>query len=77
MPACARRVWETVYPTEVLLPEESTGLRAASLAICHQLRTVSAHRLSRSNKRLQDIQLRAAVEAAIRLWLDISGESQR
>jgi len=60
-----------VYPTEVLLSVESTGLPNPSLALGHQLRTVSARRLSRSKHRLDDIKLRRAVVRAVSLWLDL------
>ncbi len=58
-----------VYPTEVLLPTHATSLPSASLALCHQLRTVSARRLSPSKGRLTDAKLRAYVERAVGLWL--------
>ncbi len=64
-----------VYPTEVLLPPESTGLPAPSLALGHQLRTVSAQRLSRSKHRLDDAELRHDVDRAVRLWLDLASPS--
>ncbi len=62
-----------VYPTEVLLPAEATLLPAPSLALCHQVRTVSARRLSPAKGRLDDGGLRAAVERALRLWLSLDG----
>lgn len=63
-----------VYPTEVLLPSEATSLPASSLALCHQLRTVSSRRLSRSKDlRLRDQELRDDIERGVRLWLSLSG----
>jgi mRNA interferase MazF len=61
-----------IYPTEVLLPAAATSLPAASLALCHQVRTVAARRLSPASGRLDDEELRAKVERAIELWLDLS-----
>jgi len=43
-----------VYPTEVLLPPEATSLSSPSLALCHQVRTVSAKRLSSAKARLDE-----------------------
>ena len=60
-----------VYPTEVLLPAEATSLPSRSLALCHQVRTVSSRRLSPSNGRLDDQKLRQDVDKAVRLWLAI------
>ncbi len=58
-----------IYPTEVLLPLEASFLPSSSLALCHQLRTVSVRRLSPSERQLEDEELRAEIERAIRVWL--------
>ena len=58
-----------IYPTEVLLPVEASSLPSPSLALCHQLRTVSGRRLSPSKRRLEDKEVRAAVDRAVRVWL--------
>jgi len=60
-----------IYPTEVLLPVEVTSLPSPSLALCHQLRTVSAGRLSPAQRRLEHEGLRTLVERAVRVWLEI------
>lgn len=60
-----------VYPTEVFLPPEATSLPSPSLALCHQVRTVSSRRLSPSKGRLDDRKLQQDVETAVRLWLAI------
>ncbi len=60
-----------VYPTEVLLPTKASSLPSPSLALCHQLRTVSARRLSPSKGRLDDEALRTEVERAVQVWLVI------
>ena len=62
-----------VYPTEVLLPVEASSLPSPSLALCHQLRTVSARRLAPSKGRLEDDELRSKIERAVRVWLAMSG----
>lgn len=58
-----------VYPTEVLLSAAATSLPSASLALCHQVRTVSARRLSSAKGRVDDGKLRSDIEQAVRLWL--------
>lgn len=60
-----------VYPTEVLLPGGTGELPAASLVLAHQVRTVSARRLSPAMGSLGDSALRGQVAAALRLWLDL------
>jgi len=62
-----------VYPTEVLLPPAVTGLPRASLVLCHQVRTLSAQRLSPAIGQLSDPELRRAVQRGLRLWLDEAG----
>lgn len=61
-----------IYPTEVLLPVEASSLRSPSLALCHQLRTVSARRLSPSKRRLENDELRESIERAVQVWLAMS-----
>ena len=68
--------WKTgrrVYPTEVLLPAEVTGLSSASLVLAHQVRTISAGRLSARLGSVMDDGLRRRVVAALQIWLDLAG----
>ena len=68
--------WKTgrrVYPTEVLLPAGTAGLPSASLVLAHQVRTISARRLSPTLGALGDPTLRDQVSRALRLWLDLEG----
>lgn len=69
VPLTTRKKARRVYPTEVLLPTEVTSLPSPSLALCHQLRTVSARRLSPGKGRIDDKKLRLEIEKAVRLWL--------
>ena len=64
-----------VYPTEVLLKAEMVDLDVDSLVLCHQLRTVSAERLSPAFASLASATQRDAVERAVRLWLDLGAGS--
>ncbi len=63
-----------VYPTEVLLPSGIGGLSTASLVLAHQVRTISARRLSPAMGTLGDSALREQVAKALRLWLDLPGD---
>lgn len=61
-----------MYPTEVRLAAGVGGLPAASLVLAHQVRTVSADRLSLAFGRIESTQLQVRIEKALALWLDFS-----
>lgn len=63
-----------VYPTEVLLPAGTGGLATASLVLMHQVRTISARRLSPAIGTLADSAAREQIVKALRLWLDLTGD---
>ena len=71
LPLTTWRKGRRVYPTEVLLRADTARLAADSLVLCHQLRTVSAERLSTAFARLADPAKKTAVDRAVRLWLDL------
>ena len=71
LPLTTWRKERRVYPTEVLLKADIAGLAADSLVLCHQLRTVSAERLSPAFARLAGPAKKTAVDRAVRLWLDL------
>jgi mRNA interferase MazF len=72
LPLTTWRRGRRVYPTEVLLPSGTGGLPAASLILAHQVRTISAGRLSPSIGSVGDAALREQVARALRLWLDLA-----
>lgn len=74
LPMTTWRTGRRVYPTEVLLPSGTGGLPAASLVLAHQVRTISARRLSPAIGSLGDTALRERVAKALRLWLDLDGD---
>jgi mRNA interferase MazF len=71
LPLTSWRKGRRVYPTEVLLPAGMAGLPSASLVLAHQVRTISARRLSPAIGALVDPALREQVSRALRLWLDL------
>jgi mRNA interferase MazF len=73
LPLTTWRKGRRVYPTEVLLPSGTGGLPAASLVLAHQVRTLSARRLSPAIGSVGDTALREHVMTALRLWLDLAG----
>jgi mRNA interferase MazF len=71
LPLTTWRHGRRVYPTELLLRAGTAALAADSLVLCHQLRTVATARLSPPFGALAEPALRAAVDRAVRLWLDL------
>jgi mRNA-degrading endonuclease toxin of MazEF toxin-antitoxin module len=65
-----------VYPTEVLLASGTGGLTAASLVLAHQVRALSARRLSPAIGSIGDTALPEHVATALRLWLDPAGNGR-
>jgi len=60
-----------VYPFEVLLEMNSTGLKKTSKAQCHQIRTISKIRIQgKPEGHVNDLKM-AKVEAALMLHLDL------
>ncbi len=74
LPVTTWKKGRRVYPTEVLLPSGIGGLSAASLVLAHQVRTISARRLSPAMDTPGGTALRERVAKALRLWLDLSGD---
>ncbi len=60
-----------IYPNEASIPKGHAGLARDSIAMAHQLRTLSKKRLSSLIGRLDDSDIRAEVRAAIRTQLDL------
>jgi mRNA interferase MazF len=73
LPLTTWRKGRRVYPTEVLLPAGTGGLQAPSLVLAHQVRTLSAQRLSPAIGSIGDSTQRAQVGKALSLWLDLGG----
>jgi mRNA interferase MazF len=59
-----------VYPSEVRVPKGGSGLRADSLALCHQARTIARSRLGRRIGAIEG-EVLAAVGRALRVHLDL------
>jgi mRNA interferase MazF len=60
-----------IYPSEVLLESEATGLPNDSVAMCYQIRTISGSRLLRNAGRLSDPDLQEKINEALRIHLEI------
>lgn len=73
LPLTSWKKGRRVYPTEVLLQAGTAGLSSPFLVLAHQVRTISARRLSPALGALGDPTLREQVSRALRLWLDVEG----
>jgi mRNA interferase MazF len=71
VPLTRARPGRRVYPTEVLVPAGAAGQAEDSIAMAHQLRTISIRRLANRIGLLLDATLRDAVRSAVRTYLDL------
>lgn len=70
LPLSSYREGRKVYPTEVLLPGEQTGLNRDSLVLAHQIRTIAKERLGDKSGEVADQELRSKVRYALKRYLD-------
>lgn len=61
----------SLYPSEVALARGQGGLRLDSIAMAHQIRTISKDRVRAVWGYIDDEQIRQAVQAAIKDHLDL------
>jgi mRNA interferase MazF len=71
IPLTTRRPERQVYPNEALIPRGHAGLNRDSIAMAHQIRTLSKTRLGHHIGRLDDPGIRGDVRAAMRAQLDL------
>lgn len=60
-----------VYPIEVLLKAETTGLTKDSIAMAHQIRAISKERLGEKCGSINSEEIRNSVKLAIKTYLDL------
>lgn len=60
-----------VYPTEVLLKAEETGLHMDSIAMSHQIRVLSKERLEVKCGTISSEVLKEQIRKVVRLYLDL------
>lgn len=71
VPLTTRRKNRRVYPNEALLPAGTAKLKRDSIAMAHQIRTLSKSRLRRRVGVIDAPELRAAVREALLVQLDL------
>ncbi|HIE13167.1 MAG TPA: type II toxin-antitoxin system PemK/MazF family toxin, partial [Desulfotomaculum sp.] len=66
LPLTAYKSARRIYPTEALLPAEITGLPKDSIALAHQIRTVTKKRLYEQCGTVEDEDLRKQILQALK-----------
>lgn len=61
-----------IYPTEVFLPQEKTGLEKDSIAMAHQIRSIAKERLGSVCGKIISPQVRENIHEVIKLYLGMS-----
>ncbi len=60
-----------VYPSEVLLQLNETGLGKDSIAMAHQMRAIAKERLEEKAGEIKSEYIKSRIKDAIRLYLDV------
>ena len=71
LPLSSLKPGDKVYPTEVLISSEMSGLPNDSVAMVQQVRTVAHSRLDKLSGRLEDINAREQILNAIRTYFEV------
>lgn len=71
LPITSRKDGRTVYPNEVLLKADESGLELESIAMAHQIHTISRHGNKRHIARLRSASQQEACSEAIRIHLGV------
>ncbi len=71
VPLTTRKKNRRVYPNEALLPAGTATLKRDSIAMTHQIRTLSKIRLKSRVGVVEDPEIRAAVRGALQIQLDL------
>lgn len=60
-----------VYPTEVYLKAQDTGLSKDSIAMSHQIRAISKSRIGDKCGEIKDYELQKKIKSVIKIYFDI------
>ena len=71
VPLTRRKPGRRIYSTEALLPAGAAGQPEDSVAMAHQIRTISRDRLGTPYGQVVDPDLRISIREAIRIYLDV------
>jgi mRNA interferase MazF len=71
LPLSSHKPGDKVYPTEVLLTADITGLPKDSVAMVQQVRTVAHARLAEATGRLENEAARTQILEALRMYFEL------
>lgn len=71
LPLTSRKPGRRIYSTEAVLPAGVAGLEHDSVAMAHQIRTLSVSRLEVHFGTVGDVALRSEIRRALRTFLDL------
>jgi mRNA interferase MazF len=60
-----------IYPIETLLPSSETRLPKDSIAMAHQIRAISIHRLKEKCGEIQMSTLREKIKRTLKIYFDL------
>ncbi len=72
IPITSRKMLREVYPNEVLIPSNTSGLDKESILLCHQIRTLDKQRLTKLYGEITDSKIMDEVLEAVCFQLGIS-----
>jgi mRNA interferase MazF len=73
LPLTSHKRGRRVYPHEFLLQKGQAGLPRDSVVLAHQIRTIDKTRLQSAYGRITDATIRARVQQALRIHLELEG----
>ncbi|MCL6559578.1 MAG: type II toxin-antitoxin system PemK/MazF family toxin [Firmicutes bacterium] len=71
LPITSTKPGRTIYPTEIFLSKEATGLPNDSIAMVHQVRTISKKRLGECCGKVEKPELQKKIKRALKLYFGL------
>ena len=75
LPVTSRKPGRKIYPNEVLLPLEMSGLQKESILLCYQIRTLDKKRITKEIGKIQDLELQEKIYEALCFQLGLADKS--
>jgi mRNA interferase MazF len=72
LPLTSRKLGRRIYPNEAVLPVGAAGMKAESIVLCYQIRTLDKRRLTKSLGELDNAVTRAEIITALSFQLALN-----
>ena len=72
LPPTSRKPGRRIYPNEAVLPVGAAGMKAESIVLCYQIRTLDKRRLTKSLGELDNAVTRAEIITALSFQLALN-----